>query len=162
MRTLFFLWSIIATSAAAFMLNVPSLRRHTAAATGVFMSDDALSAEAAKDLMLVIDKWESSDGTESDDEQFFDMCYLTDDEDDQGCCMVGPEPLLEVMNRLDVSGGLNKWNIEPALKRIFSEVLEENTNEWEESLMGEVGSPCVSAETMRSAIRAKAFEVAGL
>ena len=89
------------------------------------------AVDAGRDLLQVLDVWdEDQDG---DAEQ----CMLGPPEAGFDCCMIGPEPLTELCDRLDVPSAT------AALSRLFTQV------------MGESGGECVTVEMMRKKIRAK-------
>jgi hypothetical protein len=95
----------------------------------------------AQELLGLLDLW---DEVEVDATQ--DACFLGPDD---GCCMVGVEPLLELCEQFKKPAAV------ASLSKLFEQVLEESTKEWESSLMGEVGAPCVTVDAMRAALRTK-------
>ena len=85
------------------------------------------AVDPALDLLQILDLWDE------DEEGAAEECMLGEDE----CCMVGPEPLAELCDRLDVRLA------EPAMTELFTQVLKESN------------SQCVTAEKMRAALRGK-------
>merc|ERR1719174_2606157 len=94
------------------------------------------SVPTSRDFLAVLKGWELSDAAINDE------CFLGPDD---GCCMLGSEPLVALAERL------GKPSVAPALKQLFEEVLAESTKQFDESLMGELGAPCVTQEAMRAA-----------
>ena len=97
-------------------------------------------------------------------------CFLGDDD---GCCMIGVEPLVELYEKAsnpnlvlllndersgpcgDSCERLDKSAVVEPLTKLFEEVLLESTKKFDASLMGEEGAPCVTSEAMRTALRGK-------
>ena len=97
----------------------------------LFCTDQMSRHEATRHMELAFDVWdEDQDG---DAEQ----CMLGPPEAGFDCCMIGPEPLAELCDRLDVPSAT------APLSRLFAQV------------MGESDGGCVTVEMMRKKIRAK-------
>ena len=92
----------------------------------------------AKELLALLDIWESNADDFGDEE----TCMLGPED---GCCMIGPEPLVNLCDRL------GKPAVLPALTTLFEQVLKESTREFDESLMGEVGGATHARSYLRPA-----------
>ena len=99
-------------------------------------------------MLQLLDLWDEEQDGDADE------CYLGEE---PGCCMIGPEPLLDLCERLD------KGYVGPAVARLFQEVLMEESSEGSKADPTTPGvsasQSCVTVEKMVKLIREKALKV---
>lgn len=102
------------------------------------------AVDPARNLLQLLDMWEEESDGDAEE------CSISDSGDNAGCCMLGPEPLAGLCDRLDMASEA------PELTKLFELVLKEAADFHDSSSEGaEFGTPCVTVEKMRSAIRDK-------
>ena len=84
-------------------------------------------------MLQLLDLWDEEQDGDADE------CYLGEE---PGCCMIGPEPLLDLCERLD------KGYVAPVVSKLFQEALADEDEQ-----------PCVTVEKMVKLIREKALNV---
>ena len=144
-----------ASSVAAFIAAAPlSLASRCCASTTVRMGVDGgvdpatrdlwrpgEAVDSARNLLQLLDLWEEENDGAADE------CSLSDDIDSLGCCMIGPEPLEALCDRLD------RLDAAPKLARVFEEVLKDAQDYADSS--SEIPMACVTVDKMRNLIRTK-------
>ena len=99
-------------------------------------------------MLQLLDLWDEEQDGDADE------CYLGEE---PGCCMIGPEPLLDLCERLD------KGYVAPVVSKLFQEVLMETDSKGSKADPTNprisASQSCVTVEKMVKLIREKALKV---